>query len=121
MEMERASRNTSPRVHTGSEIGSGNVPSFVIVRAKSKDKKKTEEDDEVGRNPNVLSETAIKEMGIEGLQAEYGPFEERDMIRLAPPKTGGVFEEIQRKWEERMEEERLAKVSAVWQQTMQLI
>ncbi|KAL9178554.1 hypothetical protein ACHAXT_001892 [Thalassiosira profunda] len=95
---------------TGSEIGSGNVPSFVIVRTKSKDKKKTEEDDEVARNPNVLSERAIKEMGIEGLQAEYGPFEEKDMIRLAPPKTGGVFEGIQRKWEERVEEERLAKL-----------
>mmetsp|Transcript_5761 Transcript_5761/g.12582 ORF Transcript_5761/g.12582 Transcript_5761/m.12582 type:complete len:368 (+) Transcript_5761:152-1255(+) len=95
---------------TGSEIGSGNVPSFVIVRSKSKDKKKTDEEDEVGCNPNVLSERAIKEMGVQGLQAEYGPFEEKDMIRLAPPKTGGVFEEIQRKWEARMEDERVAKM-----------
>lgn len=95
---------------TGSEIASGNVPSFLIVRSKSKDKEKADGEDEAARNPNVLSERAIKEMGLDGLQAEYGPFEERNMIRLAPPKTGGVFEEIQRKWEARMEEERIAKV-----------
>lgn len=97
---------------TGSEIGSGNVPSFVIVRSKSKDGKKNggDENDEVSHNPNVLSERAIKEMGIRGLQAEYGPFEERDMIRLAPPETGGVFEKIQRGWDERMEEEQAAKL-----------
>ncbi|KAL7529456.1 hypothetical protein ACHAWF_002982 [Thalassiosira exigua] len=95
---------------TGSDIGSGNVPSFLIVRSKAKDKKKAEKEDEVASNPNVLSERAIKEMGIPGLQAEYGPFEERDMIRLAPPKTGGVFDEIQRRWEERMEEDRSAKL-----------
>ena len=108
---------------TSADIGSGNVPSFVIVRSKnpkkSKDKKKdissstthtdeTSEIDELG--PNVISERAIKEMGIEGLQSEYGPFEERNMIRLAPPKAGGVFEEIQRMWEVRMEEERVAKL-----------
>ena len=97
---------------TGSEIASGNVPCFLIVRTKSKDKKQTDEEDEVARNPNVLSERAIKEMGVQGLQAEYGPFEEKDMIRLAPPaRTGGIFEEIQRKWEARMEEERITKVS----------
>jgi len=98
---------------TGSEIASGNVPCFVIVRTKtSKDKKQTDEEDEVAHNPNVLSERAIKEMGVQGLQAEYGPFEEKDMIRLAPPaRTGGIFEEIQRKWEARMEEEQIAKVS----------
>ena len=109
---------------TGSEIGSGYVPSFVIVRATKSNEKKEKlagknngvnadgggDEDEISRGPNVLSERAIKEMGIAGLQAEYGPFEERDMIRLAPPRTGGVFEEIQRKWEARMEEERLAKV-----------
>lgn len=99
---------------TGSEIGSGNVPCYLIVRTKSKDKKNKKNDgdvdDEVEHNPNVLSERAIKEMGIQGLQSEYGPFEEEDMIRLAPPTAGGVFEEIQRKWESRMEDERAAKV-----------
>ncbi len=107
---------------TSGDIGSGNVPSFVIVRTKnpkSKDKKKkdpSKDSSPSGNNetgdefsPNVISERAIKEMGIEGLQSEYGPFEERNMIRLAPPKAGGVFEEIQQKWEARVEEERLAK------------
>eukprot|EP00986_Skeletonema_menzelii_P020544 scaffold31586_cov160-Skeletonema_menzelii.AAC.3 len=104
---------------TSADIGSGNVPSFVIVRSKnpkSKDKKKdssSNNDDEttgVEFGPNVISERAIKEMGVEGLQSEYGPFEEKNMIRLAPPKAGGAFEEIQRKWEARMEEERVAKM-----------
>mmetsp|Transcript_12013 Transcript_12013/g.17933 ORF Transcript_12013/g.17933 Transcript_12013/m.17933 type:complete len:353 (-) Transcript_12013:28-1086(-) len=105
---------------TSGEIGSGNVPSFVIVRSKnpkSKDKKKgspsnndNDETDGIEVSPNVISERAIKEMGIDGLQSEYGPFEERNMIRLAPPKAGGVFEEIQRKWEARVEEERVAKM-----------
>eukprot|EP00984_Skeletonema_dohrnii_P008259 scaffold3033_cov119-Skeletonema_dohrnii-CCMP3373.AAC.3 len=103
---------------TSGEIGSGNVPSFVIVRSKnpkSKDKKKNsssdnDETDGIEFSPNVISERAIKEMGIEGLQSEYGPFEERNMIRLAPPKAGGVFEEIQRTWEARVEEERVAKM-----------
>jgi len=98
---------------TGSEIGSGNIPCYLIVRTKKSKEKKTEDNvtDEVELNPNVLSESAIKEMGIAGLQTEYGPFVEEDMIRLAPPTTGGVFEEIRRKWESRMEEERIAKVS----------
>lgn len=95
---------------TGSEFASGGC--YLIVRTKSKDKKKnakTDDNDEVANNPNVLSERAIKEMGIAGLQAEYGPFEESDMIRLAPTKT--VFEEeIRTKWESRMEEERIAKL-----------
>jgi hypothetical protein len=41
---------------------------------------------------NVLSERALKEMGIEALQADYGPFEKKDMIRLAPPESS--MEEI---------------------------
>lgn len=103
---------------TGSDIAAGNVPSFVIVRAAredpGKEKKNNDVDDdgedEAARNPNVLSERAIQEMGVAGLQAEYGPFEERDLIRLAPPTTGGVLEEIRRSWEVRMEEEHIAKL-----------
>ena len=104
---------------TGSEIGNGNIASYLIVRAKSKDKKdkkKSGETDEVEKNPNVLSERALKEMGLDGLQAEYGPFEEKDMIRLAPPKAGGVFDEIRSKWEARIEMEALAKVSLAYSQ-----
>lgn len=104
---------------TSADIGSGNVPSFVIVRSskneKSKDKKNdsstnddTQEFVELG--PNVISERAIKEMGIDSLQFEYGPFEEKNMIRLAPPKAGGVFEDIQQRWEARVEEERAVKM-----------
>ncbi|KAL7468478.1 hypothetical protein ACHAXS_008716 [Conticribra weissflogii] len=86
---------------TGSEITSGNVPSVLIVQPKK------EKGDDA---PNVLSERAIKEMGISSLQSEYGPFDEKDIVRLAPPKTGGIFEEIQRNWEAKMEEERQAKL-----------
>lgn len=32
----------------------------------------------------VISEKAIKELGIESLQSEYGPFTEQDMVRLIP-------------------------------------
>ena len=84
---------------TGSNIGSGSVPSFVIVRNNKKVIKSNQ--------PNVLSERAIKEMGVNGMQAEYGPFEEKDMIRLAPSKA--MFEVIRKQWEERMKEEQIAK------------
>ena len=43
--------------------------------------------------PNVISERAMQEMGIEKLQDEYGPFEKKDLIRLAP--SNSLFEEIQ--------------------------
>ncbi|KAL3764021.1 hypothetical protein ACHAW5_005105 [Stephanodiscus triporus] len=88
---------------SGSDIGKGNVPSLVVVRSHGGDDRRDD------RGPNVLSERAIREMGIRGLQEEYGPFEERDMIRLAPPITGGTFERIRKRWEQRMEEERIAK------------
>eukprot|EP01039_Chlorochromonas_danica_P005556 gene5556-6118_t len=32
----------------------------------------------------VISEKAIKELGIESLQSEYGPFTEQDLVRLIP-------------------------------------
>jgi hypothetical protein len=32
----------------------------------------------------VLSEKAVREIGLEGLQAEYGPFEAIDIVRLLP-------------------------------------
>jgi hypothetical protein len=52
-------------------------------------------DDDIDNiGPNVLSERAIREMGINELQQEYGPFEEWDMIQLAPPMSGGIFENI---------------------------
>jgi hypothetical protein len=92
---------------TGSDIGGGNVPCYVIVRC-SKGVDDDDDDGDIG--PNVLSERAIREMGIDGLQGEYGPFLERDMIRLAPPMSGGMYEKVRREWERRMESERIAKV-----------
>lgn len=62
---------------TGAELN-GKHPAFLIPKK--------------GDEPNVLSERAIKEMGIEALQADYGPFEKVDMIRLAPPDS--IMEEI---------------------------
>lgn len=103
---------------TGSDIGSGKVLSYVIVRSADAAKVKKNgsvDEDEVSRGPNVLSERAIKEMGVTGLQAEFGPFEEKDMILLAPPLTGGVFDKIKRKWEERVESDRVAKVSRLFE------
>ncbi|RYG67408.1 hypothetical protein EON64_07505, partial [archaeon] len=34
----------------------------------------------------VLSDKAVKELGVEALQAEYGPFTELDLVRLVPPE-----------------------------------
>jgi hypothetical protein len=97
---------------TGSDIGSGNVPCFLVVRSGGRGGGGGNggEDDGRDRGPNVLSERAIREMGFRGLQEEYGPFEGGDMIRLAPPMAGGAFEGIRKRWEERMEGERIAKV-----------
>jgi len=33
---------------------------------------------------NVISEKAVKEVGLDALQAEYGPFAAEDMVRLVP-------------------------------------
>ena len=32
----------------------------------------------------ILSEKAIKEIGVDGLQSEYGPFTAKDLVRLIP-------------------------------------
>ena len=87
---------------TGSEIGGGLVPAVVVVKSSS-----GSTDREL--MANVISERAMHEMGIEKLQDEYGPFEKKDLIRLAPPHS--LFEEIRKSWEEKVESERLEKVS----------
>merc|ERR1712127_849677 len=58
---------------TGDELN-GQQPAIVIIRPKSKQTKQE-------HYVNVLSDRAIKEMGISALQAEYGPFQEEHMIR----------------------------------------
>lgn len=48
----------------------------------------------------VLSERALKEIGVANLQAEYGPFEADDVIRLVPE------EDVEKELRSRMEERR---------------
>ena len=65
----------------GQDLSTGTLPCFVIA---SKDSKSSF---------NVISEKAIKQMGISALQEDYGPFKEIDMVRLAP--TTDQFKVIQ--------------------------
>lgn len=83
----------------------GLQPAFLIVKKKQKKKKKNknkdvEEQDSNENQPNVLSEKAIKTMGIDAIQEEYGPFDQDDLIRLAPP-PGQIMDEIKLKLEEK--------------------
>lgn len=87
----------------------GLQPAFLIVKKKIKKKKKKDknkDDEEKEGQPNVLSEKAMKQMGTDALQEEYGPFEQEDLIRLAPP-PGRILDDIKSKLEEkrRMEQD----------------
>ena len=57
----------------------------------------------------VLSEKAIKELGIEALQGEYGPFSADDIIKLIP--MGGEVEAQVAKMVERRNKKKLEKSS----------
>ena len=87
---------------TGMELN-GTQPIFVLVKEESTKKKskthkeKKEQEDLEEEQPNVVSEKAMKEMGMEALQQEYGPFHPDHIIRLIPP-SGKVLQEIQDKW-----------------------
>jgi hypothetical protein len=70
----------------------GIQPAFLIVNGKGKKNGGPSARDVA---PNVLSEKAIKEMGIDALQEEYGPFEKDDLIRLVPPSI--MLNEIKEK------------------------
>mmetsp|Transcript_8474 Transcript_8474/g.12715 ORF Transcript_8474/g.12715 Transcript_8474/m.12715 type:complete len:341 (+) Transcript_8474:146-1168(+) len=90
----------------------GLQPAFLIVKKKMKKKKKKkdknndeQQETEAEDQPNVLSEKAIKQMGADALQEEYGPFEQEDLIRLAPP-PGRILDDIKSKLEERRMAER---------------
>jgi len=76
----------------------GLQPTYVITNKKKKKKKRESKGgDTAGQEsegPNVICEKALKEMGFESLQEEYGPFQKKDLIRLAPP-SGKIFGEIQ--------------------------
>jgi hypothetical protein len=84
----------------------GLQPAFLIVKKKEKKRKNgtngTSSNQQNEDQPNVLSEKAIKEMGIEALQEEYGPFVQEDLIRLAP-NPGIILDEIKSKLEEKRE------------------
>eukprot|EP00555_Chaetoceros_dichaeta_P008299 CAMPEP_0198254064 /NCGR_PEP_ID=MMETSP1447-20131203/4438_1 /TAXON_ID=420782 /ORGANISM="Chaetoceros dichaeta, Strain CCMP1751" /LENGTH=366 /DNA_ID=CAMNT_0043939979 /DNA_START=78 /DNA_END=1178 /DNA_ORIENTATION=+ len=75
-------------------------PTYLITHKKTKTKKKkkdkkgdNDQDSQDSEGPNVLSEKALKEMGFDSLQEEYGTFQKDDLIRLAPP-VGPIFDEI---------------------------
>ena len=96
---------------TGTELN-GTQPPFLIVKSKlnKKNKTKGKANGEAGdEGPNVISERVLKEMRIEALQSEFGPFVKEDMIRLAPPTYGPMWEEVQAKVRQNQEQERLAK------------
>lgn len=87
----------------------GIQPAILIVSKKKKKKDKQEYSEE--RNgPNVLSEKAIKEMGIDALQEEYGPFEKNDMIKLAPSPS--ALKELKATLKEKYAIEKAAKKSS---------
>ena len=101
---------------TGVQLN-GATPAYLIVRSKKTKKDDTSAtaasaaatagaDDE---SPNVLSERAIREVGAESLQEEYGPFDEESCIRLAPTTAGGVMEKIKADLELKRAEEKKAK------------
>ena len=66
----------------------GSHAAYVIV---SKKKKKNDSSNSITTcdnndvKPNVISDRAIKQIGIESIQAEYGTFDPDEMIRIAPP------------------------------------
>lgn len=67
---------------TGAELN-GQHPAFLIP---------TRSHDNENVSVNVISERAIKEMGVEALQADFGPFERSSLVRLAPPPS--IMDEI---------------------------
>jgi hypothetical protein len=87
----------------------GLQPAYLIVKKKAK-RKKNNDDQEKDSLPNVLSEKAIKTMGIVAIQEEYGPFEQDDLIRLAPP-PGRILNDIVSKLEAKRSEKESNKSS----------
>jgi len=89
----------------------GLQPVYVIARRCRKEKKsKTdkEQDESLEDKPNVLSEKAIKQMDLNVLQEELGPFQMKDLIRLAPP-SGRILDNIRKELKIRREKESKVK------------
>lgn len=73
---------------TGTELN-GSQPCFVLVppldKKNKKDKKKNTNDKKNNDNKvNVVSQQAMREIGIDSLQDEYGPFDNNNLVKLAP-------------------------------------
>mmetsp|Transcript_21521 Transcript_21521/g.33175 ORF Transcript_21521/g.33175 Transcript_21521/m.33175 type:complete len:327 (-) Transcript_21521:77-1057(-) len=97
---------------TGVELN-GSSPALLLHKPstkKKKNKKTSNSDEQSSTSWNVVSERAIKEMGMKSLQTELGEFDEEDMIRLAPPSS--MMENIQEKLTKRRETEKLSKKSS---------
>jgi hypothetical protein len=79
---------------TGTELN-GTMRALLLVSTTEKKKHHDNDDKKV----NVVSERALKEMGMDALQAEYGPFDPDNMIRLAPHPSlmDKLQEELQKK------------------------
>jgi hypothetical protein len=82
---------------TGVELN-GNHPAFLIHNNNNVEQ------------PNVISERAVKEIGMEVLQADYGPFDNENMIRLAPPES--MMEEIRGTVSKKLKVEKTTKKSS---------
>ena len=101
---------------TGVELN-GSSPAILIVKNKPPKKKKSKDNDKAALasesdadvSPNVLSERAIREVGVDSLQEEYGPFDMDNCIRLAPTVVGGVFDKVKSDLEAKRAEEKKSK------------
>mmetsp|Transcript_35683 Transcript_35683/g.42990 ORF Transcript_35683/g.42990 Transcript_35683/m.42990 type:complete len:316 (-) Transcript_35683:423-1370(-) len=96
---------------TGVDLN-GSHTSYLVVKLEKRKSKKSKSvmNDETNTNdPNVISERAIKEMGADELQTQFGPFDKNDLIRLAPPTIGGILEEIVQKLELKREKKAMGK------------
>jgi len=68
---------------SGTELN-GSQPCFAIAPIQTKKKKNKNAILDKEEKVNVLSQQGMREIGMESLQEEYGPFSEDDLIRLAP-------------------------------------
>lgn len=88
---------------TGVEFN-GHIPAILLVQIGSSSSNSTENNN--NNTPNVLSSSAIKEMNMESLQEEYGPFNYQ--IKLVPT-TIHEIENMEIKWNEYLQKEKELK------------
>jgi hypothetical protein len=99
----------------------GAQPAFLLVTSSKPKKNKQTSTDEVEQDrPNVISERAIKEIGIEALQSDFGPFDSENMIRLAPPTFGPEWENIQTKVQQKLMQQQENKKGSSTKRKQQL-